>query len=206
LILVSDFDGTLTIDDVTTLLWDRHLTYDWRHELLPPTYGGQWTPLQMIARGYGDIPVGPEQLLAEARAHTRLRPGLDTLVSICRARGWPFLVLSHGLTFYIEDLLPPDVAFTAFVGDFADGRWKVTLPPGVEVAPGQDFKARVVADLRARHPGSPTVYLGDGRLDLPAAETCDQVFAVRGSKLADLCPRARPFDTLDEVVAALEVR
>ncbi|HSS39208.1 MAG TPA: haloacid dehalogenase-like hydrolase [Polyangia bacterium] len=206
MILVSDFDGTLTIEDVTTLLWDRYLTYDWRRELLPPTYGGQWTPLQMIARGYGDIPVGPQQLLDEARAHARLRPGLDALVSFCRDRGWPFLVLSHGLTFYIQDLLPPDVQFTAFVGQFVDGRWNVALPPEVQVAPGQDFKSRVVADLRARHPGWPTVYLGDGRLDLPAAETCDQVFAVRGSKLAELCPRARLFDTLDEVVAALEVR
>jgi 2-hydroxy-3-keto-5-methylthiopentenyl-1-phosphate phosphatase len=206
LILVSDFDGTLTIDDVTTLLWDRHLTYDWRRELLPPTYDGQWTPLQMIARGYGDIPVGPQQLLDEARAHARLRPGLDALVAFSQARGWPFLVLSHGLTFYIQDLLPPGVPFTAFVGHFVDGRWNVTLPPDVEVASGQDFKSRVVADLRVRHPGSPTVYLGDGRLDLPAAETCDQVFAVRGSKLAELCPRARLFDTLDEVVAALEVR
>jgi len=206
LILVSDFDGTLTIDDVTTLLWDRYLTYDWRRELLPPTYSGQWTPLQMIARGYGDIPVGPGEMLQEARAHARLRPGLEALVSLCRLRGWPFLVLSHGLTFYIQDLLPPDVSFTAFVGQFIDGRWKVTLPPNVELAPGEDFKSRVVADLRARYPGMPTVYLGDGRLDLPAAETCDQVFAVRGSKLAELCARARPFDTLDEVVAALEVR
>ncbi|HVV15768.1 MAG TPA: haloacid dehalogenase-like hydrolase [Polyangia bacterium] len=203
---MSDFDGTLTVDDVTTLLWDRHLKYDWRRELLPPTYGGQWTPLEMIARGYGDIPVGPEQLLAEARAHARLRPGLDRLVAHCRNRGWPFLALSHGLAFYIRELLPPDVPFTAFVGEFVAGRWTVTLPPGVEVAPGEDFKARVVADLRARHPGMPTVYLGDGRLDLPAAETCDQVFAVRGSRLAELCRRARLFDGLDEVVAALEVR
>jgi len=31
------------------------------------------------------------------------------------------------------------------------------------------------------------------------------VFAVRDSKLAELCPRARPFDRLDEVVAALEL-
>jgi len=101
MILVSDFDGTATIDDVTTFLWDRHLTYDWRRELLPPTYAGRMTPLEMIARGYGDIPVGPETLLAEARANTRLRPGLEALTAHCRARGWPFVVLSHGLAFYI---------------------------------------------------------------------------------------------------------
>ncbi|HXJ22556.1 MAG TPA: haloacid dehalogenase-like hydrolase [Polyangia bacterium] len=205
MILVSDFDGTATLDDVTTFLWDRHLSYDWRRELLPPTHAGQMSPLEMIARGYGDIPVGPEALLAEARANTRLRPGLEALTGHCRARGWPFIVLSHGLAFYIQALLPPDVAFTSFVGSFAGGRWQVTLPPGVRVRPGEDFKSRVVADLRARHPGHATVYLGDGRLDLPAAETCDRVFAVRGSRLAELCPRALPFDALDEVVAALEV-
>ncbi len=76
----------------------------------------------------------------------------------------------------------------------------------MRLAPGEDFKSHVVADLRRRHPGHPTVYLGDGRLDLPAAETCDEIFAVRGTKLAQLSPRARPFERLDEVVAALEVR
>ena len=78
MIVVSDFDGTLTIDDVTTLFWDAHLTYDWRRELLPETYAGRVTPLEMIARGYGDLAQPPEALLAEARAHTRLRPGLPS--------------------------------------------------------------------------------------------------------------------------------
>ena len=206
MIVVSDFDGTLTIDDVTTLFWDAHLTYDWRRELLPETYAGRVTPLEMIARGYGDVRQPPEALLAQARAHTRLRPGLTELVALCRSRGWPFVVLSHGLTFYIQDLLPPEIAIVAFTGTFDEGRWQVSLPEGMRLAPGEDFKSRIVADLRRQHPGHSTVYLGDGRLDLPAAETCDEVFAVRGTKLAALCPRARLFDRLDEVVAALEVR
>jgi len=126
-------------------------------------------------------------------------------LKVIQCGGWPFIVLSHGLAFYIRALLPADIPVTSFIGTFAGGRWHVTLPPEVTVAPGEDFKSRVVADLRARHPGRPTVYLGDGRLDLLAAETCDQVFAVRGSRLAELCPRARLFDTLDQVVDALEL-
>ncbi len=205
MIVVSDFDGTLTVDDVTTLFWDHHLPYDWRAKLLPDTYAGAVSPLEMIARGYGDITHGQDLLLAEARAHTRMRPGLAALDAFCRARGWPFVVVSHGLTFYIQDLLPPGIRFVAFLGAF-DGRgWHVSLPPGMLLPPGTDFKSQVVAELRRQHPGHPTVYLGDGRLDLLAAETCDQVFAVRDSKLAELCPRARPFDRLDEVVAALEL-
>jgi 2-hydroxy-3-keto-5-methylthiopentenyl-1-phosphate phosphatase len=158
MIVVSDFDGTLTIDDVTTLFWDAHLTYDWRRELLPETYAGRVTPLEMIARGYRDI------------------------------------------------ALPPEIPIVAFTGTFEGGSWQVSLPDGMRLAPGEDFKRQVVADLRRQHPGHPTVYLGDGRLDLPAAESCDEVFAVRGTKLAELCTRARLFERLDEVVAALEVR
>src|SRR6185503_4428375 len=30
MIIVSDFDGTLTLDDVTTYIWDKYLAYDWR--------------------------------------------------------------------------------------------------------------------------------------------------------------------------------
>ena len=32
MIIISDFDGTLTVEDVTTLFWDAHLPYDWRRE------------------------------------------------------------------------------------------------------------------------------------------------------------------------------
>lgn len=206
MIVVSDFDGTLTIEDVTSLFWDAHLSYDWRRELLPPTYAGAMSPLEMIARGYRDVAQPEAALLAEARARTRLRPGLTALADLCRARGWPLVVLSHGLKFYIEALLPPGLAIVAFVGRF-DGRgWQVSLPPGLTLPPGEDFKRHVVAGLRAEHPGEPAVYLGDGRLDLLAAETCERVFAVRDSKLCALCPRATPFDTLDQVVAALELR
>jgi len=194
------------VEDVTTLFWDAHLPYDWRRELLPETYAGRVTPLEMIARGYRDLAQPPEALLAQARAHTRLRAGLPALVALCRARAWPFVVVSHGLTFYIQDLLPPEIPIVAFIGTFDGQGWKVALPSGMHLAPGEDFKSHVVADLRRRHPGQATIYLGDGRLDLPAAETCDEVFAVRGTKLAELCPRARPFERLDEVVAALEVR
>jgi 2-hydroxy-3-keto-5-methylthiopentenyl-1-phosphate phosphatase len=206
-IVISDFDGTLTIEDVTAMLWDEHLPYDWRATLLPHTYAGEWTPLQMIARGYGDMTISPAEILAQIRPRVRFRPGLERLAAHCRDRGWPFVVVSHGLAFYIQDLLPLAIPFVSFIGTFADGRWQVTLPPGLTVPPGEDFKRHVVAGLVARHPGRPTVYLGDGRLDLPAALACDRIFAAKDSTLADLAPAAGreaiPFETLDEVVARL---
>ena len=83
----------------------------------------------------------------------------------------------------------------------------MSLPTTMRLRPDEDFKSRVVADLRARHPGHPTVYIGDGRLDLAAALTCDRIFAVADSPLADLARVAgryvEEFELLDEVAASL---
>lgn len=207
MIVVSDFDGTLTVEDVTTYVWDKYLPYDWRAELLPPTYAGLWTPLQMIARGYADVFVPPEILLAEIRGQVELRSGVEALATTCRGRGWPFAVASHGLSFYIDALLPAWIPSTSFVGNFRGAGYAVSLPPRVVLDDGEDFKSHVVAELVARHPGHPTVYIGDGRLDLTAAVACDRVFAVRGSRLAQLLRaigrEVTEFERLDEVAAAL---
>jgi len=207
-LIVSDFDGTITVDDLTNIIWDRHVPYDWRTVLTPLSREGVLSPLEMIARGYGDVPAGPEALLGEVLPAARLRAGFAGFVDACAARRWPFEVLSHGLTFYIQPLLPPGCALTAFEGRFEDARWRVELPAGLTVPAGRDFKAHVVALLRARHPGHTTVYVGDGRLDFPAARTCEVIFAVAGSTLAKLCGEAglafRAFETFDEITRALD--
>jgi 2-hydroxy-3-keto-5-methylthiopentenyl-1-phosphate phosphatase len=206
-LIVSDFDGTITLDDLTNLIWDHHVPYDWRAVLTPLSREGVLTPLQMIARGYGDVARGPEELLAEVVPAGRLRAGFESFVAACGARRWPFEVLSHGLGFYIRPLLPPGAALTAFEGRFDGARWHVDLPAGLTLPAGRDFKAHVVALLRARHPGHTTVYVGDGRLDFPAARTCDVIYAVRDSTLAKLCAEAglafEPFDTFDDIARAL---
>jgi 2-hydroxy-3-keto-5-methylthiopentenyl-1-phosphate phosphatase len=206
-IVVCDFDGTITVEDVTNLIWDAHLPYDWRTALLPPSRDGRLSPLAMIARGYGDVAVPADALLAQVRPRARLRDGWAELGALCERRGWPLEVVSHGLGFYIRCLLPPGVRVTSFEGAFEGGRWEVTLPEGVILDDGEDFKTHVVAALRARHPGHAAVYVGDGRLDFPAARTCDRVFAVRGSPLVTHCRDAgvpcTEFDTFDEVAAAL---
>ena len=206
-LLAVDFDGTITVEDITNIIWDAHVPFDWREVLMPASRAGTITPLELIAQGYREVRQGPEALLAEVRPRAHLRPGFDKLVAHARAHRWPLQVVSHGLGFYLRDLLPAGVPFTAFEGSFDGERWQVTLPPGFALADGQDFKIQVLGDLRARHPGRRTVYVGDGRLDFPAARRSDLVFAVRDSTLATLCRGAgvpcTEFDRFDEIVAKL---
>lgn len=206
-IVVCDFDGTITVDDVTNLIWDAHVPFDWRAALLPSSRAGVITPLQLMAEGYAEVRRPADELVREVAPRVRLRDGFTDFVADCAARAWPFEVVSHGLTFYIQAFLPPGLALTAFEGTFTGGRWHVALPPGFTLAAGQDFKTQVVAALRARHPGHATAYVGDGRLDFPAARTCDRIFAVRGSALADMCREegvaCAEFEDFREIAVAL---
>jgi 2-hydroxy-3-keto-5-methylthiopentenyl-1-phosphate phosphatase len=206
-LIAVDFDGTITVEDITNIIWDAHVPFDWRAVLMPASRAGQVAPLELIASGYREVRRGPAALLAEVLPRVHLRSGFQDLVAAARARAWPLHVISHGLSFYLRALLPVGVAFTAFEGSFDGERWQVALPAGFSLPAGQDFKIQALADLRARHPGHRTVYVGDGRLDFPAAREADAVFAVHGSTLARLCREAgiacTDFESFDEIKDAL---
>ncbi|WP_437329591.1 HAD-IB family phosphatase [Sorangium sp. So ce381] len=206
-LILCDFDGTITRDDLTNRVWDAHLRYDWRQVLLAPAVGGELTPFELLRRGYADVDRPAAELLAELRPHAGLRSGFEDLLALCAHRAWVFHVISHGLPFYIREFLPPGTAFSCFDAVF-DGRWRVTVPEAVPLGPGEDFKIRVLDQLKAATGETSTVYIGDGRLDYPAARCCDHVFAVRDSALDVLCARDgipyTPFDSFAEICAALE--
>lgn len=209
MLVLCDFDGTITYADLTNRIWDAHLRYDWREVLLRPPGGGELPAIELLRRGYGDVDRPADELLSELRPHAALRAGFEDLLSLCTRRGWVFHVVSHGLPFYIREFLPPGTAFTCFDAHF-DGRWRVTVPESVPLGPGDDFKIRVLEQLKAATGETATAYIGDGRLDYPAARRCDRVFAVRGSALDALCARdgvpCTPFESFTEVCAALEHR
>jgi 2-hydroxy-3-keto-5-methylthiopentenyl-1-phosphate phosphatase len=208
-LLAIDFDGTITVEDITNIIWDAHVPFDWRAVLMPSLRAGEVTPLELIGNGYREVRRPPEALLDEVRPHARLRPGFEALVARADASGWPLHVVSHGLGFYLRAILPAGIDFTAFEGVYDGDRWKVTLPAGFALPAGKDFKIQVLEDLRARHPGHRVVYLGDGRLDFPAARRSDAIFAVRGSALARLCGEegvaCTEFERFDEITAAFAV-
>ena len=162
----------------------------------------------MIARGYGDIRVPPKELLAEIRGTVRMRPGVEALATFCRGRGWHFAVVSHGLSFYIEALLPSWIPFTAFVGTFNEWSWRVDAAAD----DGASARRRLQEPRRRRSARAPS---RAGRSSISA--TAGSIFrrrsrAIESSRsraaaLADLARIAgrevEEFESLDEVAAAL---
>lgn len=208
MLILCDFDGTITTDDVTNVLWDRYGLPEWRERLLPKYRAGQATTLELMDEGWRAIGRPRDELLAVAREGIGLRDGFVEFVEKCGERNWSFHVISCGIDWYLRAFLPPGVEFTSYTAVLEDG-WRVKLPDGYELLRGADFKIDVMRGLTAARPSVPTVFIGDGRNDLPVAQQCNRVFALRDSSLARLCAKHDvPFDefqSFHEIWRALAV-
>jgi 2-hydroxy-3-keto-5-methylthiopentenyl-1-phosphate phosphatase len=207
MLILCDFDNTITSCDVTNLIWDKRLGPGWREELLPPYYAGTTSHFELMAGAYKRITASEADLLKDIEGKVELRPGFLDLLDFCAARAWPFVVVSGGLDFYVRAILPPGLRVLSYSARFGDG-CEVRYPEGLTPAPGEDFKLHVIRILRAEHPGDPIAFAGDGKNDFPAAEEAEMVFALAGSRLEEMCESAgvpfRAFTDFFDVLRALE--
>lgn len=205
-LILCDFDGTITLDDMTNVVWDRCLDYDWRSRLVSESERGLITATEMVRRGYAGVRQNEEEILQLMRRSLRIRAGFAQLITLCDRRNWHFAVVSNGLRFYIEAALGNRLEIWAHDAQF-DGRWQVELPQSMPLDSSRDFKSQVVTELKRRYPEAASFYIGDGRLDFEPAHLCDAVLCVRESTLSQLCRQeglaTHGFSDFSEVAAML---
>jgi len=205
--VLSDFDGTITTEDVAEVLLTRFAP-------------GAWEPIEALhrartigtretmARQFALVRATREALVEAARRDARMDPAFPDFLGFCRSRGIPFEIVSEGLDFYIEPLLEDwglDVPVRTNRAVFGGGRVSIEYPfadPGCTLC--GTCKMRRVFELRLA--GHRVVYVGDGDSDLCPAVEADVVFAK--TRLAELCdsesiPCVR-FETFAEVRKAME--
>jgi 2-hydroxy-3-keto-5-methylthiopentenyl-1-phosphate phosphatase len=206
MLVLCDFDGTITTQDVTNLLWDRYGLPDWRGRLLPPYRAGERTTLELMDEGWRAIDRGQDELLRVARLEIGLREGFIEFVALCDRENWALHVVSCGIDWYLRAFLPAGVHFTSYRAELEDG-WRVRLPDGCALPDGADFKVHVFREIQATRGHETTVFVGDGRNDFPIAKACDHVFALAGSTLLRLCREAgipvTEFEAFHTVAASL---
>ncbi len=178
-VLLCDFDGTITEQDVGIVLLEEFSTTDWR--VLEEAFSrGEVDIRRNMQDQFSHVPHDAPALLEYARERVTIRPGWQELVGYCHEHGLELDVLSGGLQFYVEALMPEtdpmprvhclDAVYTA------DG-WQVSLPAGMrdeDVSTG--FKERVVEQYRERF--SHVWFIGNGTSDRGAAAVADRVWAV----------------------------
>jgi 2-hydroxy-3-keto-5-methylthiopentenyl-1-phosphate phosphatase len=210
LVVVMDFDGTVTEKDVGDEVCERFALPEWRD------IDAAWVRNEISLR---DAQRRMWQLLRCERDEAvtfarevagRLRPGLQAFLDGVAERDGALWLASGGFDFYIEAILGEQMRkFERLFYNrarFIDGGVQVDFPHAELHCSVCGVCKGKVCDL-ARAEGARVVFVGDGASDRCALGRADRLCAVHGSLLARTCDEKEVnyvgFDRLDEVLAIL---
>ena len=168
MLILCDFDGTVTERDVTDLVWDPWIPRAERERMVGQVVQRNWTMYQYIAHGYGHVRSAPDQILSELDGRVAIRRGWQRFIACTSAAGANLHIVSNGLDFYIRQYVPASIQVACFSAHF-DGSYRVELPAGCTLGDGEDFKVNRARKLIAEYGDRTVVYVGDGRADFEPA-------------------------------------
>ena len=203
----SDFDGTITQEDVSFLILDAFASRDWRR-LLDEYREGKISVGSFSTKAFSMVRADEQSVLKFVKRKAKIRPGFSELLAYCHRRGFQFVIVSNGMDFYIKAILE-DIginniqvfaAQTKFVADGIEARY--IGPEGNQLE--DNFKEAYIKLFREK--GYRVIYAGDGSSDIFPARQADYVFAT--GKLLARCKAVNldctPFNDLHDIVRNLE--
>jgi 2-hydroxy-3-keto-5-methylthiopentenyl-1-phosphate phosphatase len=207
-LIVVDFDGTITKDDMLVDMCRRHApaVFD---EVEADLRAGRITLRECIRREFEAINGEHDEIVALAVERSRVRPGFAGFVRAAQAAGDRVVVISAGFRSVIQPVLDREglgrLELIANDVHFGPSRTDVgfTYGDGACDVCGEECKRSVVRDLRDGH--AAVVYIGDGYSDRCAAMDADVRFARRSlARFLDAEGAAyTPFEDFHGVTAAL---
>jgi 2-hydroxy-3-keto-5-methylthiopentenyl-1-phosphate phosphatase len=194
---VLDWDGTVTVRDTQWMLLERFGDRE-VFARMEGALGTTHSYREVMELEVGTITAPLAEAVAFLVEEVEVRAGFRRLAERLRP-----LILSSGFHETIEPILRREGVSLEAVANRLDPR-----PDGWRVLWADDAPCPECGDLckrRALPAGRPLVYVGDGYTDRCAALAADRVFARRelAAYLEELGLPYEPFDTLDDVVAAL---
>ncbi|MDE3181576.1 MAG: MtnX-like HAD-IB family phosphatase [Acidobacteriota bacterium] len=211
-IVFCDFDGTITLADVTDMILSKLADPAWR-KIERAWRDGKIGSRECLGRQLALVKATPEAL-NEVVDSAPLDPGFRDFVRFVRRKQIPFIVTSDGLDYVIRRVLAQSgfhagprngIHFFSASGRLAEGRLVVSFPhASASCRDGcATCKPRILEVERTDH--WPVIYVGDGLSDRHAVKHADFVFARQ--PLLNLCRKegipCRPFDTFRDIADAL---
>ncbi|KAJ6145754.1 Pdp3-interacting factor 1 [Penicillium chermesinum] len=204
IIIFSDFDGTIFMQDTGHILFDAHGV---------GAEGRAALEAQMKTGEHGFVIM--QQKL-------EMDPGFREFHAFCRENGYPFNVISAGLRPILKRVLD------LFLGEKEASSIDIVANDAIINPDGSEWKpiwrhdtdtghdkalsvneARAQAQAQCEPDEMPLiVFIGDGVSDLPAAREADVLFARRGLRLEEYCIEHKisytPFDTFADIKQEIE--
>ena len=205
-----DFDGTITVDDVSDELFKTYGQFEPIHTQL---LDGEMSVAEYYRRSLEMV--NDALTVEELRKFALERapdPGFKDLVDLCLENNIDVYVVSDGFDSYIEPVLEnaqvgPLPVFSNRL-EWVDGGWQLTFPGASESCSCFCASCKRNVVLGRLQENDILVYVGDGLSDTCAARHADIIFAKH--KLAAWCNEERiphhTFKTLSEVRRVLASR
>jgi 2-hydroxy-3-keto-5-methylthiopentenyl-1-phosphate phosphatase len=209
LAVLSDFDGTVTLNDTFQNVVEKFGQGDWRD--VDDQYVRGEITLEECLRSQGAmVRVSKSQILHELDRVTKFRPGFENLAEYCKTNHYPLVLVSAGLDFVIKHFLTlqnwnDKVELFAATAKCTPKGIKFDFPK-LKDKRSMNFKDDTVRYYKTKT--DTVAYVGDGRWDLHALRNADLRFAIKNSKLAELCKeqeiQAATVADFTEVVTSLQ--
>jgi 2-hydroxy-3-keto-5-methylthiopentenyl-1-phosphate phosphatase len=188
LVVLCDFDGTITTVDTAEWVLAKYALGDWR--LFDRQFDdGEISLEECLNRAFSLVKTSEKQILEVLEQVVNFRPNFKKLAEYCRARHVPLIIVSAGIDFVIEhflklnncmDLVEVHSAKTTFNANSI----RFTFPPLLDTT-SDNFKHDRVRHYQSQ--GMKVIYVGNGSADYAAVKDADYSFAIKGSRLAKLC-------------------
>ena len=204
-----DFDGTVTVEDVSFLLLDTFVGSQWRKYLDEYSHGdisvGTFNK-KVFGMMQADKKTMTDFVLTSDRV--KIRPGFTEFLDYCKKKDYKIVIVSNGLTFYIEAILGKlgvdGLDIHAAENVFYPGGMRVRYlgPDGKEIEVG--FK-EAYTDMLCQQ-GYQVIYVGDGNSDIYPSRKAKHVCAT--ASLLQRCHAEKlkcfPFYNFYEVIDVLK--
>ncbi|MDK4727746.1 MtnX-like HAD-IB family phosphatase [Rhizobium phaseoli] len=195
----SDFDGTISIQDVTDVVLSCFAEPEWE-DIEQQWKDGLIGSAECMRRQIALIRASRRELDA-ILGTVAIDPGFPAFRDYCRVNGLPLTIVSDGVDYFIRHVLRQNgitdlpVVANLLHCSIVNGLESYTLaaaPNSAGCSSGSGVcKCRVVSGME------PQIYIGDGRSDFCVAGRADLVFAK--DKLADYCSDKNiPFIAFDD--------
>jgi len=186
-VVLTDFDGTAITIDTAEFALDKFGDRNWR-TIDEQLERGEITFEVSLEREFAMLKVSKKEILEALEPSTSFRPNFGKLVDYCNKQRFPLIVVSGGLDFCIRHFL--NLRGWSNLKVFAPkSKWTrngilLSFSKRIDRA-STNFKDDLVMVYKKR--GKKVVYIGNGVGDFPAAKVADLAFAIKGSRLAELC-------------------
>jgi 2-hydroxy-3-keto-5-methylthiopentenyl-1-phosphate phosphatase len=198
--LLVDFDGTIVNVDTAQVALDCFGDPDWIR-IDEALERGELSFEESLKREFAMLRVPEEAIIKEVDCRTVLRPNFDRLVEYCKGRNLPLKVVSGGMDFYIRHFLDRDdwlkfIEIHAPKSKFTGSGYSLVFPK-ILVSSSTNFKDDLVRHEKEK--GTSIFFVGNGFGDFSAAKEADFAFAIKGSRLAELCrEKSIPHEEIDD--------